>query len=157
MGAIFVKVLLLEDVKALGKAGEVVKASDGYARNYLIPKKLAVMATPEIMKKVEQQKKIKAKKREEEVKKASEKLNDLMKKFLVIHAKVGRGDKLYGAITSANVAEKVSKILGEKFDRKNIEMEPIRTIGLYDVKVKFGNGVTGKIKVKVEREEPKKN
>lgn len=157
MGAIFVKVLLLEDVKALGKAGEVVKTSDGYARNYLIPKKFAVMATPELMKKVEQQKKYKAKKREEEIKKANEKLNDLMKKILVIRAKAGKGDKLYGAITSANVAEKISEILGEKFDRKNIEMESIRAIGLYDVKVKFGNGVTGKIKVKVEREESKKN
>ncbi len=151
------KVLLLEDVKALGKTGEVVKASDGYARNYLIPKKFAVVATPEIMKKVERQKKLKAKKREEEVKKANEKLNDLMKKVLVIHAKAGKGDKLYGAITSANVSEKISEILDEKFNRKSIEMEPIRAIGLYDVKVKFGNGVTGKIKIKVEREELKKN
>ncbi len=151
------KVLLLEDVKALGKSGEVVKASDGYARNYLVPKKLAVVATPGIIKKVEQQKKLKARKREEKIKKASEKLNDLMKKILVIRAKSGKGDKLYGAITSSNVAEKISEILGEKFDRKNIEMEPIRAIGSYDVKVKFGNGVTGKIKVKVEREELKKN
>ncbi|WP_036225957.1 50S ribosomal protein L9 [Mesoaciditoga lauensis] len=151
------KVLLLQDVKGLGKSGDIVKASDGYARNYLIPKKMAVVATPDVVKKVELQRKAQEKKRQEEIKKASEKLNELMKGVLVIHAKAGKGEKLYGAVTSADIAKKISEYLGEEFDRKNIDMEPIKSLGTFDVKIKLGNGVSGKIKVKVEREETEKN
>ncbi len=151
------KVLLLQDVKGLGKSGDIVKASDGYARNYLIPKKMAVVATPDVVKKVELQRKAQEKKRQEEIKKASEKLNELMKGVLVIHAKAGKGEKLYGAVTSADIAKKISEYLGEEFDRKNIDTEPIKSLGTFDVKIKLGNGVSGKIKVKVEREETEKN
>ncbi len=151
------KVLLLQDVKGLGKSGEIVKASDGYARNYLIPKKLAVIATPNVVKKVEMENKIKEKKRQEEIKKANEKLNELMKNILVIHAKAGKGEKLYGAVTSSDVAKKISEYLGEPFDKRDVEMEPIKSLGVHDVKIKLGNGVTGKIKVRVEREETEEN
>ncbi|WP_456400886.1 50S ribosomal protein L9 [Mesoaciditoga sp.] len=151
------KVLLLQDVKGLGKSGEIVKASDGYARNYLIPKKMAVVATPDVVKKVEMENKIKEKKRQEEIKKANEKLNELMKNILVIHAKAGKGEKLYGAVTSSDVAKKISEYLGETFDKRDVEMEPIKSLGVHDIKIKLGNGVTGKIKVRVEREETEEN
>ena len=151
------KILLLKDVKGLGKSGDIVKASDGYARNYLIPKKMAVVASPNVVRKVEMENKAKEKKRQEEVKRANEKLNELMKGVLVIHAKAGNGEKLYGAVTSTDVAEKISEYLGEPFDRKSVDMEPIKSLGIYEVKVKFGNGVSGKIKVKVERKETAEN
>ncbi len=155
--AVCVKVLLLQDVKGLGKSGQVVKTSDGYARNYLIPKKMAVIATPDVIKRVEMQNKIKEKKRQEAIKMANEKLNELMKGVLVIQAKAGKGEKLYGAVTSSDVAKKISEYLGEEFDRKNVDMEPIKSLGTYEIKVKFGNGVSGKIKVRVEREENEKS
>lgn len=147
------KVLLLKDVKALGKAGEVVKVSDGYGRNYLIPKKLATVATASVIKQIKEKKRVEERKKEEDKKKANEKLNALLKKVITIYGRAGKGEKLYGAITSSDVAEKISEYLGEDFDRKNIEMNPIKALGLYEVKVKLGNGISGKIRVKVEREE----
>ncbi len=152
-----VKVLLLQDVKGLGKSGEIVKASDGYARNYLIPRKMAVIATPDVVKRVEAQKKVQERKRKRAIEEANEKLQNLMKGVLTIPAKAGAKGKLYGAVTSADVAQRIGEYLGEEFDRKNIEMEPIKSIGIYEVKVKFGNGVSGKIKVKVESEEKEKS
>ncbi len=151
------KVLLLQDVKGLGKSGEIVKASDGYARNYLIPRKMAVIATPNVIKRVEMQKKAEEKKKARAVEEANEKLQNLMKGVLKIPAKAGEKGKLYGAVTSADVARKISDYLNEEFDRKNITMEPIKSVGTYEVKVKFGNGVSGKIRVKVEDEERERN
>jgi len=148
-----VKVFLLKDVKSLGKAGEIVKVSDGYGRNYLIPKGLAAVATTNIVDQVKGKKRIEEKKRKENIRKANEKLNTLLKEVITIRSRAGNGEKLYGAITSSDVAEKISEYLGEKFDRKNIEMKPLKSLGLHEIKVKFGNGVSGKIKIKVEREE----
>ncbi len=147
------KVFLLKDVKSLGKAGEIVKVSDGYGRNYLIPKGLAAVATTNIVDQVKGKKRIEEKKRKENIRKANEKLNTLLKEVITIRSRAGNGEKLYGAITSSDVAEKISEYLGEKFDRKNIEMKPLKSLGLHEIKVKFGNGVSGKIKIKVEREE----
>ncbi len=147
------KVFLLKDVKALGKAGEIVKVADGYGRNYLIPQKLAVAVTKNIVKQVEEKKRLEGKRIEEDKKRAREKLDSLLKKVIVVYGRAGKTEKLYGAITSSDVAKKISEYLGEDFDRKNVEMTPIKTLGLHEIKVKMGNGISGKIKVKVEREE----
>ena len=147
------KVFLLKDVKALGKAGEIVKVADGYGRNYLIPQKLAVAVTKNIVKQVEEKKRLEGKRIEEDKERAREKLDSLLKKVIVVYGRAGKTEKLYGAITSSDVAKKISEYLGEDFDRKNVEMTPIKTLGLHEIKVKMGNGISGKIKVKVEREE----
>ncbi len=145
------KVLLLQDVKALGKMGEIVNVSDGYARNYLIPQKLAIEADQKVVKKVEKEKVLQELKKKKEIEEANRKISELMKTVLVIKANSGEGNKLYGSVTSSEVAEKISEYLGESFDRKNIEMEPIKELGTYEVKVKFGNGLSGKVKVRVEK------
>ena len=74
-----------------------------------------------------------------------------MKTILVVKANSGEENKLYGSVTSSDVAEKISEYLGESFDRKNIEMDPIKELGTYEVKIKFGNGLSGKVKVRVEK------
>ncbi len=145
------KVLLLQDVKALGKMGEIVNVSDGYARNYLIPQKLAIEADQKVVKKVEKEKVLQELKKKKEIEEANRKISELMKTVLVIKANSGEGNKLYGSVTSSEVAEKISEYLGESFDRKNIEMEPIKELGTYEVKVKLGNGLSGKVKVRVEK------
>ncbi len=151
------KVLLLKDVKALGKVGEIVKVSDGYARNYIIPKELGVEATASVVKQVEDKKRAESVRIKEQIDSARKKVEELKKNVLVIPAHAGEGTKLYGAITSSDVAKKISEYLGEEFDRKNIEMDPIKDLGVYEIKAKFGNGVSGKIKIKVEREEQGKS
>ncbi len=145
------KVFLLQDVKALGKMGEIVNVSDGYARNYLIPQKLAIEADQKVVKKVEKEKVLQELKKKKEIEEANRKISELMKTVLVIKANSGEGNKLYGSVTSSEVAEKISEYLGESFDRKNIEMEPIKELGTYEVKVKLGNGLSGKVKVRVEK------
>ncbi len=145
------KVLLMHDVKALGKSGEIVNVSDGYARNYLIPQKLAIEATKDIVGEVNKKKIKQDIKRKKEIEEANKKISELMKATIVIKANSGEGNKLYGSVTSNEVAQKISEYLGEEFDRKNIEMEPIKELGIHEVKVKFGNGVSGRIEVRIEK------
>lgn len=145
------KILLLQDVKALGRTGEIVDVSDGYARNYLIPKKIAVEADQKIVEKVERERKSEELKKKKEIEEANKKISELMKTVLVVKANSGEENKLYGSVTSSDVAEKISEYIGESFDRKNIEMDPIKELGTYEVKIKFGNGLSGKVKVRVEK------
>ncbi len=145
------KVLLLQDVKALGIKGEIVNISDGYARNYLIPKKLAIEANQNVIEKVEREKKLQESKKKKEIEDANKKISELMETVLVVKANSGEENKLYGSVTSSEIAEKISEYLGESFDRKNIEMNPIKELGTYEVKIKFGNGLSGKVKVRVEK------
>ncbi len=147
------KVVLLQDVPKLGKKGEVINASDGYARNFLIPKGLAKEATPEVLKQIEKEKE-EERKRQEAIKKESEALlSELHKHVFKIKAKAGEGGKLFGSLTNANIAEEVTKTLGKEFDKRWIVLEsPIKSVGIYDVLVKLPGGVSGKIKVEVEKE-----
>lgn len=145
------KVLLLQDVKALGKAGEIVNVSDGYGRNYLIPQNLATGADQKIVEKVDKEKVANELKRKKEMEEATKKIEELTKTVLVIKANSGEGNKLYGSVTSSEIAQKLSEYIGEPFDRKNIEMDPIKDLGSYEIKVKFGNGLSGKVKVRVEK------
>ncbi|MGC9772147.1 bL9 family ribosomal protein [Fervidobacterium islandicum] len=148
------KVVLMQDVPKLGKRGQIVNVSDGYARNFLIPKGLAKEATPEVIKELERQKE-EEKRRQEEQKKASEELlAELQKHLFKIKAKAGEGGKLFGSLTNSNIAEEIEKILGREFDKRWISLDtPIKSVGLYDVVVKLPGGVSGKIKVEVVRGE----
>ncbi len=148
------KVVLIQDVPKLGKKGEVINASDGYARNFLIPRGLAKEATPEVLKQLEKEKE-EEKKRLEALKRESENLlSELHKHVFKIRAKAGDGGKLFGSLTSANISDVISKTLFKEFDKKWIVLDnPIKALGTYDITVKLPGGVSGKIKVEVLREE----
>jgi large subunit ribosomal protein L9 len=130
------KVILLQDVPKLGTAGSIATVSDGYARNYLIPKGLAEPATPSRLKVAEQR--LAAERRriareEEAMRSLAERLDGLR---LVIAARVGESGRLYGSITAQDIAEKLQETLGEEIDRRKILLdEPIRTIGQHRVPV----------------------
>jgi len=145
------KILLIKDIKGLGKAGEIKNAKDGYARNYLIPKGFAKLATDEVIKEWQEEQK----RKEEELKKELEKLNELKEKIenitLTLKHKLGANGQLYGAITNKEVAEHL-KQKGIEIDKKHIEMKQIKSVGEYVVDVKLGHGIHAKLKLVVEGE-----
>jgi large subunit ribosomal protein L9 len=145
------KVLLIKDVKGLGKAGEIKNVKDGYARNYLIPKGFAKLATDEVIKKWQEEQKIK----EEELKKELAKFNELKEKIentkLIIKHKLGANGHLYGAITNKEVAEHL-KEKGIEIDKKHIDMKQIKAVGEYIVDIKLGHGIHAKLDLVVEGE-----
>lgn len=144
------KVILLQDVKNIGKKGDVVNASDGYARNFLFPKKLAIEATSTSLDINNQEKENQRKKKLEETENAQKIANELKDKKLIIKAKHGDGGKLFGAITSKDIAEEIEKQLGYKFDKKKITVATIKTLGTYEAEIKLYVGVNGKLTVNIE-------
>ena len=145
------KVLLIKDVKGLGKAGEIKNAKDGYARNYLIPKGFAKLATDEVIKEWQEEQK----RKEEELKKELAKLNELKEKIentkIVIKHKLGANGHLYGAITNKEVAEHL-KEKGIEIDKKQIDIKQIKAVGEYSVDIKLGHGIYAKLDLVVEGE-----
>lgn len=147
------QVVLLEDVRALGRKGQVVKANDGYARNYLIPRKLGVEATPANLAKLKQQKKHEEKVAADQLAAAKELAASIAGKTVVMSAKVGEGGKLFGAIASKEIAEEAGKQLGLDVDKKKIVLpEPIKTLGKHEVSLKLHRDVTAKLTVEVNEE-----
>jgi len=147
------KVILKEDVKALGSMGDIVNVKDGYARNYLIPKKLAVPANEKNMKEFLHHKRMierklnKVKIQAEELKKKIEEIE------LTIKQKVGKSGKLFGSITSLVLEKELEKV-GLNIDRKKILLqEPIKTLGNFKIKVKLHPEVIAELKVNVVAEE----
>lgn len=146
-------VILLKDVKGTGKAGEIVKVSDGYARNMLIPRGMAKEATDGNVRSLEKAKAVQAQK-DADAKAAAEKLAEELKdKEIVIRTKGGEGGKLFGSITTKDIEAAVKEQLGVKIDKKKMQMEsPIKHIGSHEVAVKLAGGVAAVIRVKVEAE-----
>ncbi len=146
------KVILREDVETLGKAGDVVKVADGYGRNYLIPKRLAVLADVRNLRALEHDRRVigaRAKKTRKTAEELGGKLSSL---FLTIPAKAGEGGKLFGAVTSRDIAQALEQA-GVPVDRKMVLLdEPIKQIGEYKVKVKAGTEMVPEISVKVVAE-----
>jgi large subunit ribosomal protein L9 len=144
------KVILQQDVRGQGKKGQMVEVSDGYARNFLLPKKLAVTATPESINTMKQQEKAKkaqmaAEKAEAEA--VSKKLEGLMVK---ISAKAGEGGRLFGAVTTKEISEALSAQHGLNIAKTKIVLEdPIKSCGSYSLKCKLGHEVTGVVNVLV--------
>lgn len=143
-------VILNRDVKGSGKAGDVVKVSDGYARNMLLPKGWATEATDGNIRNLEKQKAIQAQKKADE-KAAAEKLaEELKEKKVIIKTKAGEGGKLFGSITSKDIAEAASKQLDIKLDKKKIQLaSPIKSMGHFDIEIKLYPEVTGVLTVEV--------
>lgn len=146
------KVILQQDVKGIGKKGELKDVSDGYARNYLLPRKLAVEATPANLKAHAAQQKSKEKKRAEELEEAKQLAKKLAEENIIISAKAGEGGKLFGAVTNKQIAEALAK-KKYKIDRRKINLEePIRSLGVTQVQLKIHPEVTVTIQVQVVEE-----
>lgn len=143
-------VILMKDVKGSGKEGDVVKVSDGYARNMLLPKGLAKEATEGNIRSLEKQKAIAAEKLEEQKAAAKEMAAKLEKITLKIESKGGDSGKLFGSITSKDIAEALEKQEGMKIDKKKIEMKtPIKQAGETEVTLKLFTEISAQLKVSV--------
>lgn len=141
------KVILLKDVKGLGKSGNVVNASDGYARNFLFPKNLAKEATDGNVKELNLRKEAERKKKLEELEKAQKLASELKNKEVKIVLKAGKDGRLFGAITSKDIADAFKKQLNINIDKKKIVSDTIKQQGTYEVEVKLYPEVSTKIKV----------
>ena len=144
------KVILKADIKGVGKKDEVINASDGYVRNFLFPKNLAVEANNENMSKLKAQENSKAYKKgqeKEEAKKIAEKLAGIQLKVLV---KAGENGKIFGGVSAKDIADAFEKQHNIKIDKKKVDLkETIKTLGVHTVSIKLFEGVVGKIKVDV--------
>ncbi|MFM1653512.1 50S ribosomal protein L9 [Brevibacillus sp. B_LB10_24] len=146
------KVIFLKDVKGQGKKGEVKDLSEGYVRNFLLPRGLAKEATDGNIKTLEAQKRSEEKRKEQEKQEAEElavKLNELTVK---ISGKAGEGGRLFGAISSKQVVQALEEQAGIKLDKRKLEMDAIRTLGVTQVKAKLYHDVTAVFKVHVTEE-----
>ena len=144
------KVILLEDVKSLGKKGQLVDVSDGYARNFLLPKGLAVEANAQNMSKLKSKKDATAFKKEEEKTKAKEISKKLEKIMLKIPVKAGENGKIFGGVTAKEISEELKKQYAIDIDKKKIELkETIKQTGIAEVELKLFEGVLGKLKIHI--------
>ena len=144
------KVILLEDVKSLGKKGEVVNVSDGYARNMILPKKLGVEATPKNLNDLKLQKANDAKIAQEQLEAARAFAKNLEDKKVTLKLKVGEGGKTFGSVSAKEIAEAAKEQLGLDIDKKKLQLPgAIRELGTTDVPVKLHQKVTGKLTVVV--------
>lgn len=145
------KVILLEDVKSVGKKGEVVEVSDGYARNVLLKKKLGQEATGKNMNDLKLQKANQEKVAAQNLADAKELAEKIEKSSITLKVKVGEGGKLFGAISSREIADAAKEQLGFDIDKKKVLLtNPIKSTGSMDVGIKLHTKVTAQLKVKVE-------
>jgi large subunit ribosomal protein L9 len=145
------KVILTKDVQGTGKAGEVKDVADGYARNYLIPRKLAIPATGAALKTVEQRKAAEDKRAANEEAAARKLADRLTAAPVVLKARVGDQGRLYGSITSGDIADQLSEQLGEPIDKRKIELDdPIRQLGTHEVTIRLHRAVSAVVKVDVQ-------
>ena len=145
------KIILLQDVKTLGKKGEIIEANDGYARNYILPKKIGVEANAKNMNDLKLQKANQEKVAQENLDAAKAFAKDLETKEIVLTMKAGEGGKVFGSVSSKEIAQAFKDQCGMEIEKKKIQMEEsIKSFGVYEVKVKLHPKVTGTLKVKVK-------
>lgn len=148
------EVLLLKDLNQLGQAGEVKRVSDGYARNYLIPRGLAVMATPGAIKQAKKQREAAARRQVKELSQAQALAQVLDGLMVTFQARAGESDRLYGSITNANIAEALEEQVGQEVDRRKIDLEePLKELGTHAVTIRLAPQAEAKVTVVIEREE----
>ncbi len=146
------EIILKQDVDSLGLAGQTVQVSDGYARNYLFPRRLAVPATAANLKLIAEE----VRRQENQIARERAKLAKVAEKLgkvsLTTAVKVGEDDKVFGSVTSQTITDLLAE-QGYNFNRRDIALEePLKALGQYDVEIKLGHGVSGTIKVWVVRE-----
>jgi large subunit ribosomal protein L9 len=145
------KVILLEDVKSLGKKGDVVNASDGYARNMLLPKKLAIPATDGNMKDLEAKKRGEARQAAEALQAAKDLKDEIEKHTVDVSIKVGSGGKTFGSVSAKEIAEAAKSQIGIEIDKKKLVLDaPIRELGTASVNLRLHPQVTAILKVNVK-------
>ena len=144
------KVILKADIKGVGKKDQIIEASDGYARNFLLPKNLAVEANTENMSKLKSKNESKAYQKEQE-KEAAEKIAEKLSKILLkMPVKAGENGKIFGGVSSKEIADVLDKQYGIKVDKKKIDLkETIKVLGTQTVEIKLYEGVIGKVKIDV--------
>lgn len=144
------KVILLEDVKKLGKAGDVVEVSDGYARNYLIPRGLAEKADKGKIRALQEKARVEERRQEKEREEAMAIAESLKERAITVKVKTGEQGRLYGSITSMDIADAIEKEFGVSVDKKKVEIsEPIKALGSYSVSVRLFPGIISNVKVNV--------
>lgn len=144
------KVILLEDVKSLGKKGQLVEVNDGYARNFILKKKLGVEATNKNLNDLKLQKAHEDKIAKEQLEAAQALAKDIESKEVVCTMKVGEGGKTFGSVSTKEIAQAVKEQLKLDLDKKKMVLdEPIKTLGVHNIKLKLHPKVTGTLKVKV--------
>ena len=147
------KIILLQDVKTLGKKGEIIEANDGYARNYILPKKIGVEATAKNLNDLKLQKSNEAKVAQEQLEEAQNFAKELESKEVVLSIKAGEGGRTFGAVSSKEIANAYKEQCGITIDKKKIQLpESIKNFGVYEVKIKLHPKVTGTLKVKVREQ-----
>ena len=147
------KIILTQDVKSLGKKGDIVEVNQGYARNFVLPKKLGVEATPENMNDLKLKKNNEAKVAQEQLEAAQSFAKDLESKEVIVSIKAGEGGKLFGSVTAKEIAQAFKDQCKVDIDKKKIQLaEPIKSFGVFDVPVKLHPQVTGSLKVKVKEQ-----
>ena len=145
------KVILLEDVKTLGKKGQIVDVNDGYARNFILKKKLGLEANSTNLNNLKLQKANDEKIAKEILEKAKEFGEELSKLTVVVKMKAGEGGRVFGSVSSKEIAEEAKKQFGVEIDKKKIVMEEaIKSFGAFELPVKLHPEVTAKLRVKVE-------
>lgn len=144
------KVLLIKDVKTLGKAGEIKEVADGYGKNFLIGKGLALQATNEVIAKHNAEQKKLALKEEEEIKAAKELAEKINSTKLTIRHKVGVNGQLIGSVTNKEISEELEKQFSIMVDKKSIVVDnKLKTIGIYEVSCKLGHSVNATLKIDI--------
>ena len=146
------KVILLKDVKGQGKKGEVVDVNEGYARNFLVKKGLAEVATASKLNELKQKKAAADYHKAEEVKATKALAEELKGKTFTVKIKAGQGGKVFGSVTGANIADSL-QAAGYSVDKKKVVLaQPIKNVGTYEVDLKLMEGISSKINVTVESE-----
>ncbi len=149
------KVIFLQDVRNVARAGEIKEVANGYGRNFLIPQKLALVASSSATSIVEVQQKIKARNQALDESGLAEVANQLDGREVTLKARVGAKDRLYGSITNADIAAELESTTGLVIDKRKIELaESIHQLGSYEVVIKLAKDIVPKIKVTVTEKEP---
>lgn len=144
------EVVLLEDVKALGKKGQIVKVNDGYARNFILPKKLGVEATAKNLNDLKLQKANEQKIAAEQLAEAKRLAEDIEKVSVTVSIKAGEGGRTFGSVSTKEIAKAAADQLKLEIDKKKMVLaEPIKSLGTFEVPVKLHKDVTAKLRVKV--------
>jgi large subunit ribosomal protein L9 len=145
-----VRIVLRDDVEDLGRKGDIVEVRDGYARNYLVPRGLAIKATDGIVRQAEAMRRSRAAREERDRAAAEELAGRLAASPIRITARAGEGGKLFGSVTSADVAQAIADATGAEVDRRRIELdEPVKELGTTEVTVRLEAGVTARLTVEV--------
>ena len=145
------QVILLEDVKALGKKGDIVKVSDGYARNFILPKNKGLEATAKNLNDLKLQKAEEAKKQQEILEEAQGLKKEIEEKSVLLKIKAGEGGRTFGSVSSKEIAQALKEQHGYDIDKKKLQLsDPIRNMGTYTVPIKLHPKVTAELKVRVD-------